>query len=195
MKYLAMAVVVVMVFSSLVFAEDKPIKFTETQKKTLEDMVMANNIAQNRIKDFVNYLVAEYKVDQSYTISKDMSGVRESAAGESARSRGKEIVKFPKSLIIGGIKWQIIIDPKIRGGEFDWEKHTIKIEKKYSDERKFDVLIHEICEAIMVNNLMRYKKCLDQTSNGDYLFSFNHDSFEIYTQELAGIMKQFMRTK
>lgn len=104
-------------------------------------------------------------------------------------------MNFPKTLIIGGVKWEIILDPKVNGGEFYWETHIIKIRKQYSNERKFEVLIHEICEVIMVNNVMRYKKCIDQTSNSDYLFSFNHDSFEIYTNELAGIIKQFMKTR
>src|SRR3990167_6534858 len=101
-------------------------------------------------------------------------------------------MKFPKSLIIGGIKWKIIIDPKVSGGEFSWQKHTIKIEKKYSDERKWQVLIHEICEIIMVNNTMRYQKNFVYISNGDYLFAFDHDRFEIFTNELAGIIKQMM---
>jgi len=104
-------------------------------------------------------------------------------------------MKFPKFLIIGGVKWSIIFDRKIGGGEFYWGKHWIKINAKHSDERKFNVLIHEICETIMVNNIMRYQKCLAEIYSNDYLFSFNHDSFEIFADELAGVLKQFTRVK
>jgi len=102
-------------------------------------------------------------------------------------------MKFPKSLIIGGVKWKIVLDKKTRGGVFYWGKHLIKIDKTYSWERRVQVLIHEICEAIMVNNMMRFQKSLSEVANGDYLFSFNHDQFEIFTDELAGIMKQITK--
>jgi hypothetical protein len=104
-------------------------------------------------------------------------------------------MKFPKVLIISGIKWKIIFDRKTNGGEFYWATHTIKIDKKYSDERKFSVLVHEISEAILVNNMMRYQKTLAEVHNGDYLFVFDHDKFEIFTDELAGVIKQLTLTK
>ena len=63
-------------------------------------------------------------------------------------------MNFPKTLIIGGVKWKVIFDRKTKGGEFYWSKHLIKIDKSYSDERRFQVLIHEIIEAIMVNNMI-----------------------------------------
>lgn len=100
------------------------------------------------------------------------------------------MMKFPKSLIIGGVKWKIVFDRKITGGEFRWHNHIIKIEAKYSDERKWQVLIHEIAEVIMVNNTMRFQKNFTHIGNGDYLFNFDHDRFEIFTDELAGILRQ-----
>jgi len=102
-------------------------------------------------------------------------------------------MKFPKTLLIGGVNWKVIIDKKINGGAFWWHTHTIKIEKTLTQERKFNILIHEICEIIMVNNIMRYQKGLDgEKSNGDYIFSFDHDRFMIFTEELSGILKQFI---
>jgi len=101
-------------------------------------------------------------------------------------------MKFPKTIIIGGIPWKIVFDKKTDGGEFYWKKHLIKIDKTYSVERKFSVLIHEICEVIFVNNLMRYQKSLSEVSNGDYLFSFDHDRFEIFSDELSGILRQLL---
>ena len=103
------------------------------------------------------------------------------------------MMKFPKFLIIGGVKWKIVFDKKVFGGEFRWQNHTIKIERKYSDERKFQVLIHEIAEVIMVNNSMRYQPNYNNVHNADYLFNFNHKEFEIFTDELAGILKQFIK--
>jgi len=105
------------------------------------------------------------------------------------------MIKFPKTLIIGGVKWSIVFDKKIQGGSFYWHEHIIKIDKSYADERRFQVLIHEIVEAIMVNNAMRFQLNLTAISNGDYRFSFDHGQFEIFTDELAGILKQFMVVK
>ena len=102
---------------------------------------------------------------------------------------------FPKTLIIGGVKWSIVFDKETSGGSFNWHNHQIKIQSNYSDERKFGVLIHEIVEVILVNNTMRYQKCITEVYNSDYLFVFNHDSFEIFTNELAGVLKQFMRMR
>jgi hypothetical protein len=96
---------------------------------------------------------------------------------------------------MGGVTWKIVLDPKTTGGAFFWHDHTIKIEKKYSADRRFIVLIHEIAEAILVNNMMRYGKSFTDLANGDYLFSFNHDQFEIFTDELSGVLQQFMEIK
>ena len=74
MRKILLFVIVCISLAGFAFAEDKPIKFTPTQQKTLESMVMGAQVAQNRIKEFVDYLVAEHKVDQSYRISKDLSG-------------------------------------------------------------------------------------------------------------------------
>ena len=102
-------------------------------------------------------------------------------------------MKIPKSLLICGVKYSIIFDKKILGGAFWWHKHIIKIEKAMSFERRFNILIHEVCEIIMVSNIMRYQKCLEgDTHNGDYIFSFDHDRFEIFTEELGGVLKQII---
>ena len=98
-------------------------------------------------------------------------------------------MKFPKTVLIGGVQYKVIFDPKVKGGEFYWSKHIMKVEKGLSDERQFAILLHEICEAIMVDNFMRYQKCIDgNIHNGDYIFNFKHDAFEIYTSTLAGIL-------
>ena len=102
---------------------------------------------------------------------------------------------FPKTLIIGGVKWSIVFDKKTSGGRFTWHNHQIKIQADYSDERKFGVLIHEIVETILMNNTMRYHKSVTAVYNSDYLFVFDHDRFEIFANELAGILGQFMRMR
>lgn len=102
-------------------------------------------------------------------------------------------MRLPKTLILGGVKWKIVIKKGVRGGAFYWHEHRIEIDKSHSSERRFQVLIHEIVEAILVNNTMRYSKCIAEAHNGDYLFSFGHDRFEIFTDELAGVLKQFLK--
>jgi hypothetical protein len=104
-------------------------------------------------------------------------------------------MKFPKSLIIGGVKWSIKFDRKITGGGFYWKEHCIVIRAQHTEERKYEVLIHEICEIIMTNNVMRFAKCFAEISNGDYLFSFDHDRFEIFTDELAGILRHQLKNR
>ena len=104
----------------------------------------------------------------------------------------EQIIKIPKTLIIGGINWTIE-QTKINGGCFYWGKHLIQIDKKASSERKFNILFHEISEVVMVNCFMRFQKPLADLASGDYLFSFNHDSFEIFCDELAGIIRQIIK--
>ena len=99
--------------------------------------------------------------------------------------------RLPKTIIIGGTRWKIVLDRRTTGCSFVWHDHTIRVEKRISWERQFNILVHEICEVIMVNNMLRFRKCTEgEAENGDYLFSFNHDSFEIFTDELSGILKQ-----
>ena len=103
-------------------------------------------------------------------------------------------MKLPKSLIIGGVKWKVVIKKLSSGGAFYWHNHLIEISKKHTDERRFQALIHEIVEVILANNIMRYQKgWASAPDNGDYIFVFNHDQFEVFTDELSGVLKQFMR--
>lgn len=100
-------------------------------------------------------------------------------------------MRFPKSVFIAGVDYKIAFDEKVRGGEFYWFKHLIKIEKGMSNERKFCVLIHEICEIVMIEKFMRFQKGIDgAVHNGDYMFIFNHDKFEDFTNDLAGIVRK-----
>ena len=102
-------------------------------------------------------------------------------------------MKFPNSIRIYGVNYKVEFNEKVRGGEFYWRKHLIRIEKGLSNERKFTILLHEICEIIMVENFMRFQKCLEEVErNTDYIFNFNHDQFEIFTNELSGILKQWL---
>jgi len=98
-------------------------------------------------------------------------------------------MRFPQKVLIGGVNYKIVFDPKVNGGEFYWSKHLIKVEKGLSNERQFAILLHEICEVITVDNFMRYQKCVDGgIHNGDYIFNFKHDAFEIFTSTLAGVL-------
>lgn len=102
-------------------------------------------------------------------------------------------MKFPKKVLIGGVYYKIEFSKKVSGGDFWWHKHLIRVEKGMSQERQFSILLHEICEAILVDNFMRYQKCIDATMhNGDYIFIFKHDAFEIFTSTLAGVLKEFI---
>jgi len=93
--------------------------------------------------------------------------------------------------MIGGVKWTITLEKKRQGGHFAWGSHKIEIEKNISKERQFNILMHEVIEAIMVNNYMRFAKCLDtELHNGDYLFCFDHERFDIFVEELSGVLKQ-----
>ena len=100
-------------------------------------------------------------------------------------------MKIPKTIMIGGIRWSVVLDKTITGGQFWWKDHTVKIGKNQSKERIINCLLHEIAEVILVNNNNRFMKCItDESGNGDYLFCFNHDQFEVFMAELTGIIKQ-----
>lgn len=100
-------------------------------------------------------------------------------------------MRIPKSLIIGGVRWKIVYDKKLSGGAFFWREHIIKLNPDDSLERKYHNLLHEICEVILVNYNLRYSKPTMEQANGDYLFVLDHDRFEMFIQELGGILKQW----
>jgi hypothetical protein len=100
-------------------------------------------------------------------------------------------MQIPKTLIIGGVTWTVVIKKDSPGGSFRWHKQEIGIGRDCTMDRKITILVHEVAEIILTNNIMRYQKCLDgEMNNGDFLFVFNHDQFGIFTEELSGVLKQ-----
>ena len=78
-------------------------------------------------------------------------------------------------------------------------KYVIRVGNVFIAEfwhKRTDGLGRRLLEASKaVENMMRYQKTLAEIYSNDYLFSFNHDSFEIFADELAGVLKQFTRVK
>jgi len=83
--------------------------------------------------------------------------------------------KIPKKLRMLGYDWKVDISKdktKDNGGTFSWANKLITINDKYGEEEV--ILLHEIIEAIMVHNLVRY---YSNEGNAEYSFHFNHTQF------------------
>jgi len=90
-----------------------------------------------------------------------------------------------KTIRICSREWDLKLDPKMTGGEFNTYypdgKGTITIGTKWKKpEFRHQVLLHEILEAVLVVDVKRYKveKNNEETS---YLFVFDHE----YLEDLA----------
>jgi len=87
-------------------------------------------------------------------------------------------MKFPKTVNISGQQWEVRRS-KGGGGYFSCDQHVIEVGLDGDDSRQWEIFIHEVTEAIMADNLMRYQKPFTEPTNGDYLFIFTHNDFEV----------------
>ena len=97
-------------------------------------------------------------------------------------------MKLPKTINMSGIEWEVRRSER-GGGGFDSGEHWVDIGTYGDDKRQWEVFIHEITEGIMADNLMRYQKPFTRPTNGDYLFVFNHNDFEVmFAKPLAAML-------
>lgn len=94
------------------------------------------------------------------------------------------LLKIPKSVVISGKRWKVVVDPKNGGGWFDGAKNIISIGTKYPQDIS-DIFIHEVLECILTENNLRYSLGRTPKENGDLIFSFNHKEFEAVCANLA----------
>jgi hypothetical protein len=83
--------------------------------------------------------------------------------------------KFPKKLKLSGYDWKLIYTQnkkKPSGGEFSYLTKTIKVNDRNGEG--FAMLLHEIVEAVLVDNFVRFTGC---EGSQEYNFVFNHTQF------------------
>ncbi len=85
-----------------------------------------------------------------------------------------------KTIEICSRQWTFKKNPKKTGGFFDTHGvdgcGCIELGTKWTNkENLIDVLIHEVLEAIMVEDFKRYTDQSGYGSSRDYLFVFDHD--------------------
>jgi len=76
---------------------------------------------------------------------------------------------IPKKLRMFGYDWKVVHNEKEEGGSYEWKTKTIRIGKLYGEE--MEVLLHEICEAILMDLGYRF---YGQEKNMEYTFHFDH---------------------
>ena len=82
-----------------------------------------------------------------------------------------------------GYDWKII-KTKEKDGEFYFKDHTIKVGTFYGEEE--EIFIHEILEAILVQNHFRF---YGQEGSMEYQFVFNHTGLCKIHRELFKVLK------
>lgn len=86
---------------------------------------------------------------------------------------------IPKSVIIVGKTWKVVVNKKRRGGWFNTDKSLIEVgTKDVGKEEVMQIFFHECCEAILANRNNRYKLPYTGNDNGNYVFVFDHNKFE-----------------
>ena len=94
------------------------------------------------------------------------------------------MLKIPSSILICGIPYKVKVDPSHDGGEFSEEDRTIIIGTSNPDKVS-NIFLHEVIESIAAIRDLRYIKQRAEVNNGDYLFSFGHDSYEQLIADVA----------
>jgi hypothetical protein len=97
-------------------------------------------------------------------------------------------MRIPKKIKILGYTWKVLLTKnynKDGGGSFNWRKKTIKINDKYGESEA--ILLHEIVEAIMLHNLVRY---YGNEGNSEFRFMFNHTEFCKIVYDLFAVLKE-----
>lgn len=99
-------------------------------------------------------------------------------------------LKRLKHIIIGGLKFKIIWDPKSREGRFTYEPPTIYIGISDGELMSFEILIHELKEIINIEQSTRYTP-IDNRSN--YFFAYYHAQHTDLCARLAGLLDKFIK--
>ena len=95
-------------------------------------------------------------------------------------------MRINKKVIISGMPYTIKRGGE--GGSFGWYKRRITISKAYKKERLLQYLLHEICEAILVERNLRYELSLNPRENGNMLFVMNHTQFDDFVGDICSAL-------
>ena len=99
-------------------------------------------------------------------------------------------IKRLTKVVIGSQTFKIKWDNNRRGGYFDFGKNEIGIGLNTTDDVVFEILCHELSEAIHCVLHTRY----DRTDvDSDYLFVTDHRQFTTHNAMLSGLIKQFIK--
>lgn len=93
-------------------------------------------------------------------------------------------MRKPKEMTIFGRKFKVIYKSK-GGSSFNLKKNIIIIDTEYREDYE-EELLHELLEAILVENLYRY---YTNESSSEYLFIFNHTRFCSIVKQFTHILK------
>ena len=97
-------------------------------------------------------------------------------------------MKLPKTINVGGFEWEVRRS-RGAGACFNAVEHYVDIGCDCDDKRQWEMFIHEITEGILADNLMRYAKAHNPKENGDYIFVFSHNDFEVmFAKPLAALL-------
>lgn len=104
---------------------------------------------------------------------------------------------LPKSVIIDGCEWKVIVDKRTSGGSFTTGRKEIVV-GSYHKNNILKVFLHEVLEAILTEKNMRYDMYGGE-NNDRRLFSFYHYEFEGLIGEimtaLKGVLKDASNTE
>ena len=97
-------------------------------------------------------------------------------------------MKIPNKIKMFGYDWKVKVTKdksKDGGGDFSWSKKIITINNRWDDGQS--ILLHEIIEAILVENLLRY---YGNEGNQEFKFIFNHTEFTKLIKDIFQVLKE-----
>ncbi len=103
-------------------------------------------------------------------------------------------IKFINKVEILSSNFDVIWDNTTDGGSFSWATNSIKVGvKNYKKDPlyTFSVLSHEIMEAILCGMGARFE---NSRTMDNYLFNFDHQTFENAIQIHISVLSKFIKT-
>lgn len=103
-------------------------------------------------------------------------------------------MRLPRKVIIDGKEWTVVKNPQGNGACFTGGTSSIVV-GTHQKNKILENFLHEILEATLTYNHLRYTNMHSDWNNGDLRFAFNHQQFEKVCSDLALAIKDIVKEK
>jgi len=97
-------------------------------------------------------------------------------------------MNLPKSVVIAGRPWPVIMDKAVSGGSWTSDPGEIRIGPHKSEDERMIWFLHEVLEAVLAMRNHRH----DSIPDNNYLFVLDHREFTNAVRDLFLAIKPIL---